>query len=335
MRPLPSHVPPPPYPHTHTSHFVRSSSSYDEMMMVAVWTGITRGRLLPYCLFQGSADSTAYQWMSRMGVHIITRDPAWADDFARIAVAGRDNNAKHSHLYASREAIVGTWQRIDIPLLPELRPFDYMLFTDADVIFRRRVNAAEFGYPLPACLGMGTEMLDTPPYNAGVMLMRLSCLRDSYDEFLAFILSNKHGLFFPGYGPVDQGALNQFYEQRITRIPKKWNAKPYHDDQGDAVIVHFHGPKPSHYVEFARSGQCPFNFGTLCRDGQSRAAPHYVAIYTEELAALRVAEEQWKSGGGARRLAVEDDAVEPDSAVVAPVGTAAATRLRGPHAKEQ
>ena len=286
-----------------------SSASYDDMMKVAVWTGITRGRLLPHCLFHGSPESPAYTWMARMGVHIITRDPAWADDLAKIARTTGEGNDKHSHLYASRAGIIGTWQRIDIPLLPELRPYDYVLFTDADVVFRRRINAAEFGYPLPACLGMGTEMQDSPPYNAGIMLMRLGCLRDSYDDFLAFILSNKHGLYFPRYGPVDQGALNQFYEARITRIPKKWNAKPYHDEQKDAAIVHFHGPKPSHYLEFARTGSCPFNFAPLCREGQAHAAPVYVKMYTDALDELHTAEASWAAtaaaagaGGGRRRL---------------------------------
>ena len=270
---------------------MRSSTAYDDMLKVAVWTGIHTGRLIPHCLYMGKTTSSAYQWMTEMGVRISMRNPEWGDDIAALAGARSNANAHHSHLYASRDMIVGTWQRIDIPLLPGL-PYDYVLFTDSDVIFRRRVNLADFGYPLPPCLGMGTEMQDTPPYNAGVILMRLGCLRETYADFLAFIKSNKDGLYFPRYGPQDQGALNQFYESRITRIPKKWNAKPYHEEEPGAVIVHFHGPKPAHYIEFERSGACPFsNIATgdtksLCAQGAAHSAPRYVAMYKEALEEL-------------------------------------------------
>ena len=42
------------------------------------------------------------------------------------------------------------------------------------------------------------------PYNAGVMLAHLPRLRETYQDFLAFIMSNTNGLTFPGFGPGDQ-----------------------------------------------------------------------------------------------------------------------------------
>jgi hypothetical protein len=51
---------------------------------------------------------------------------------------------------------------------------------------------------------MGPEMVDMFPYNAGIMLANLPALRESYKPFLEFILSNKYGLTFPGFGPGDQ-----------------------------------------------------------------------------------------------------------------------------------
>lgn len=35
----------------------------------------------------------------------------------------------YSHLYASDSALVGAFARIDLPLLPELQQFTYVLFT--------------------------------------------------------------------------------------------------------------------------------------------------------------------------------------------------------------
>jgi hypothetical protein len=73
----------------------------------------------------------------------------------------KGSNMKHSHLYASTEMQIGTWQRIDIPKLPELQQYDYVLFTDADVYFRRRVTLEDFGLPLPEAVGMGYEMVSS------------------------------------------------------------------------------------------------------------------------------------------------------------------------------
>ena len=254
------------------------------MLKVAVWTGIHRGGLIPHCLYAGAPGSPAYDWMVKMGVRIIHHDPLWANALAEVASrnGATDLNMKHSHLYASREAIIGTWQRIDIPIVAGL-PFEHVLFTDSDVVFRRRVRLIDFGSPLPNCLAMGTEMVEAPPFNAGVMLLRLPCLRVTYAAFLDFILGNKHGLFFPNFGPQDQGALNEFYKARIAVLPKILNAKPYHVEEPNAAIIHFHGPKPSHYVAFLETGVCPLNFGSLCALGHAHAGHAYIHLYNRAL----------------------------------------------------
>lgn len=73
------------------------------------------------------------------------------------------------------------------------------------------------------------------------------------------------------YGPGDQGAINQFYEHSVkdTKLTQDFNAKPYHEFLSTAYIVHFHGPKPGDYLEFSKSGSCPF--GWLCNEGMTHA----------------------------------------------------------------
>jgi hypothetical protein len=61
------------------------------------------------------------------------------------------------------------------------------------------------------------RQVDEFPYNAGVMLMNLPLLRSTYNDFLDFILGNRHSMYFPGYGPGDQGAINQFYEAYVRK----------------------------------------------------------------------------------------------------------------------
>lgn len=70
-----------------------------------------------------------------------------------------------------------------------------------------------------------------------------------------------------GYGPGDQGAYNQFYEESVKEamLTQQFNAKPYHAYSTAAYIMHFHGPKPHEYLTFSRNGTC--TFGPMCKDG--------------------------------------------------------------------
>lgn len=51
----------------------------------------------------------------------------------------------HSHLYRSPDMLVSTFQRVDLPIIPVLDQYQYILYTDADVFFRRRVTLDSFG----------------------------------------------------------------------------------------------------------------------------------------------------------------------------------------------
>lgn len=41
--------------------------------------------------------------------------------------------------------LVSTFQRMDLPLVEEISQYNYVLFTDADVFFKRRITLDEFG----------------------------------------------------------------------------------------------------------------------------------------------------------------------------------------------
>ena len=97
-------------------------------------------------------------------------------------------------------------------------------------------------------------MDDIFPYNAGIMLMNMPYLRQTNKQFIDWILEQRNGLYFDGalpvgaggrggcsavsqnsifsfllsklswlsgagYGPLDQGAINQFYEKEIKGKP--------------------------------------------------------------------------------------------------------------------
>jgi hypothetical protein len=180
------------------------SQGYEPMLKAAVNSALRHGFVSPHCVFAGDGAAPIARWMEARGVRVIRHDPAWRDALVARARGRASANLRESHLFASERSIVGTWQRIDLPVVPWVDQYTYVLFTDADVLFRRAFTFQELPRPLPRAVGMGPEMVDAFPYNAGVMVANLPRLRETYAEFLGFILANNHGLTFPGYGPGDQ-----------------------------------------------------------------------------------------------------------------------------------
>jgi hypothetical protein len=255
------------------------SNIYDDMLQAAVRSA-KAAQLKPYCLFYGNETAPITQWLLEQGVTILHHEPAWIDDFLEVARAGSQEHQRHSHLFSNASSLIGTYQRIDIPLAPELQQYEYVLFTDCDVYFRRPFRLTSFPHPLPPYAAMAVEMADMFPYNAGVMLMNLPGLRRTYEHFLSFILDNQYGaMVFPGFGPGDQGAYNQFYEASVRhhKLPEVWNAKPYKPFDETAYIVHFHGPKPVHYKMWMTEHTCSFD--NMCELGFQNGLCDYMDEY--------------------------------------------------------
>jgi len=177
------------------------SGGYEYMLKVAVNSAAAVGHVTPHCVFAGDMKAPIVKWMEGRGVRVLHHDPAWRDALAPLANA---SNVDLSPLFSSAETVVATWQRIDVPLIPWLDQYTYILFTDTDVVFRRPFSLTELPLPLPKSVGLGPEMVSSFPYNAGVMVAHLPALRASYPQFLKFILNNTQGLMFPNYGPGDQ-----------------------------------------------------------------------------------------------------------------------------------
>jgi hypothetical protein len=244
--PLEGYVPLFPMPWVFTYNDWSVGTEYEYMLKAAVMSAIQVGRVKPFCMFTGSKDSPVYQWLASKGITMIQHTPKWKDALIRESRTGNltPEDKKHlSHLYKNTGALVGAYLRIDIPKLPQLDQYNYVLFTDCDVYFRKRMKLINWGSPLPAAIGMGYERFDLFPYNNGVMLWNMPFMRKTNDEFVEWILNQHNGLHYGKYSAVDQGAFNQFYESEIKGKPlsRKFNAMIYHGFREDALIVHLHG----------------------------------------------------------------------------------------------
>lgn len=268
--------------------FNGNSLGYHYMLKAAVKSAIDVGNLTPYCIYSGDITDGIYQWLQSRGVTIIIHEPPWRPLLERNYKTAKAM-AHTATTYSSMSSMFGTFQRFDIPVIKELFEFNYILFSDADVFFMQKITFESFGVQLPKSLFMAHDLVDTFPCNAGVVLMNLPSLRVSQDKLVNFTFSNPT-LHYGEFGPADQGALNQFYQEDMEKrcdLSEEFNTKPYvNGNLRTPRLVHFHGPKPHHYLDYMATGKCgPFKkeLEHLCEDGLKFMCRHaeYFTRYGE------------------------------------------------------
>ena len=96
------------------------SDAYDEMTMVAVRSALRATELVPVCIYYGptSPPPPLYRWLEARGVRIVRHAPAWTARLERAMLAAREKgNGALSPLYNRTSAMIGTFLRVDIPVL--------------------------------------------------------------------------------------------------------------------------------------------------------------------------------------------------------------------------
>eukprot|EP01025_Chloroclados_australasicus_P045424 TRINITY_DN4971_c0_g1_i5.p1 TRINITY_DN4971_c0_g1~~TRINITY_DN4971_c0_g1_i5.p1 ORF type:complete len:764 (-),score=49.78 TRINITY_DN4971_c0_g1_i5:1095-3386(-) len=252
---------------------------YQEYLVkAAVRSAIQVGKVTPFCLFLGEKDSTIARWLQAMGVKLIYHEPQWMAQLVVQNTEAIKNRDGHDYLFETPEDLIANFLRMDIPLLRELSQYAFVLYTDAAVYFRKKVDFTELPLPLPETIGMGFLNSPSFPYGADISIMNMFGLRTNYEEFLKFVLSNKEMLNFPEYGSAISGAFNQFYENNAKRwvLPKTYNGRPYYDFSDDAVIVHFQGPKPHDYHLYLSTNSCTAIPSDRCQTAVERGMCDYV-----------------------------------------------------------
>lgn len=236
-----------------------ADKSYHDMLMVAVLSAKKHTAMELVCVFPGSPRKTRLiKWLKHQGVHIIFHVPVW-EPHMTSASAEAIKRGLHLHaspLYSDPQQMIATFLRLDVPTLGFID--DYILYADVDVLFTGNVRLQDFGPTLPRYFTIGVELEggDLSPHsgNMGIMLINTREMQRTHAALVDWIFSPENlaqGLHFGSYGPGDQGALKSFYAGRyLLRAWPRFNWKPYWRVTSDAVIVHFHGPKPMDYVHY-------------------------------------------------------------------------------------
>lgn len=220
---------------------------FSDMIKVAVWTAKQRTTLEPHCLYDG-AENDLTAWLRSQGVKIIPLRSRFYDLLKEEAIL-----QKNALIFTAGR---GVFLRIEISSLEGIfAEGEYALYTDCDVIFQKD--------PVPVLREMRCELFSAAPefrigdysyLNSGVMLMNIGNLKKTLPEFTKFTESKFHELFGTSW---DQVAYNGFYKDRWDRLGPQMNWKPYWGVNPEAIIVHFHGPKPterSRYLNGEKDG---------------------------------------------------------------------------------
>jgi len=220
-----------------------------------------------HVLYHGTSNELFRSWLTEHGVIIHQHEPDWKDD---IETMRKNGDQYTSHLFSHPGNYFGTWQRIDIPNEID---YEYCLLLDADTIITKPFTLNDFGLDITNGIAMSTERnRDGKPNNAGVMVMNIPKLRETFSDFKAFILEHVSIAEFDSVSPSDQGAYLDFYRLNLDFLSEDFNYKPYWmpDSWQSRVpfIMHFHGAKPHNYILSMMPGvECANSIKRFCESG--------------------------------------------------------------------
>lgn len=203
------------------------SPDFYPLIKAAVNSALENTTLVPHFIYDGEENELT-QWLEKKGVKIIHH---------RVSFYAALKSHYNEHLL---NIASGAFLRCDIPVIE--KEDDFVLYTDCDVLFLK-----DFKTDLkPEYLACSTQFdkKNFRDFNTGVMLMNVKKLRESHEKFSKFIVKNLNVL-----NTFDQTAYQIFYggknRGKYSRLPIRFNHKPYWGLDESAVILHFHGAKPT------------------------------------------------------------------------------------------
>jgi len=259
----------------YSDHF----ASYAEMTQVAVHSARRNTTLEMVCLFDGDVDHEIAQWMRDNGVTVrVLRTPFYT---ALKALAESKNDPNILSFGAGAFLRL----EIPQVIAREKWDDKYVLYTDADVMFLRdpcpALEAMHLRWFRVAPEG---DPNDVENVNTGVMLINVRAMSrideqlhqfcsDHLDNFVDYRAGNAfdQAMFRAFFRPLTRRLVkagltiplcnsrgySRYWGRFYVRFPQldrpQWQALPltlnwksyWPDEKEEAIIVHFHGPKPN------------------------------------------------------------------------------------------
>ncbi len=201
----------------------RPEHGWRDLIRVAVRSARLNTSLRPHMLYDGGENPFISE-VRALGVTVIHRRVGFYEALARrgegyLAIAS------------------GAFLRAEVPQIEH--EDEFVLYTDCDVMFR-----ADPRFEVRPRYFAGAPQTSRTDYlgdlNTGVMLMNVPALRADLPRFREFVIGNLDR----GWPGCDQENYRRFYAGRWDPLDGRFNWKPYWGSDPEAVIVHWHGPKP-------------------------------------------------------------------------------------------
>ncbi len=136
---------------------------------------------------------------------------------------------------------------------------NYALVTDVDILFLQdprpileKLKPTRFcACPEEPFEKFSLWKSDKNYFNNGIVWINIDFMCKILPSLREYILSRN----FDIPGPLDQAALNTYCQNhfqnfQLEQLPEAFNWKAYWGNNPDAMIVHFHGPKPDHFEKY-------------------------------------------------------------------------------------
>lgn len=202
----------------------RADHNWKDLIRASVASAIQNTSLEPHFIYDGEPSEFTSE-LAGKGVIIHYHRLSFTDVIRQY----KPNDAVYQAIAR------GAFLRFDIPLVAH-GDDEYVLYTDADVLFLRNESFA--GYR-PSFIAAASQFEHSrrSDMNSGVMLINLSTMRLLRESLVDFTIRNLHlGL--------DQEVLRAYLRGDYLLLPDTFNWKPYWGINTDVSILHWHGPKP-------------------------------------------------------------------------------------------
>lgn len=214
-----------------------NDSYYKELYIVALKSS-KKTTLLPVLIYNGT-DETFIESVKNIDplLQVIIHNPLFSN---RPNFMNKPTDWKNTAL--------GAYLRVDIPKICEIYHIqtNYVLYTDCDVIFMKDPVEELLKYkPMYFACCSEIDCTNFEEFNSGVMLLNVENMLNTYNMFIDTIDKNHYD-----YASYDQGALQSYYKNKVDKLSLLLNHKPYWGKKDDALILHYHGPKPRDIVNY-------------------------------------------------------------------------------------
>jgi lipopolysaccharide biosynthesis glycosyltransferase len=216
-------------------NLLKQGEKYEKFALIAIYSALINAPgLESYLIYNGNPNAFTTKAM-KLGSRVIFHKLSFEDDID--AQNNRDNIWK--------QTAKGAMLRLDLPDILQID--ETILYTDTDVIFLADPSRYLFetgGF----AVGPEFDINNFEKVNTGSMLINLKGSRNSFKDLRSWMINNLE--WIPDY---DQGAIQHFFDGKWDRLDPRMNWKPYWGVKDDAIIIHFHGPKPFDFDEAKRA----------------------------------------------------------------------------------